>query len=78
MWVDYLTFNLIYYDRSKNIVVDKRFVCELIVHGGLDVRYVLTKFQLADIFTKGLYSWQFLFLKHNTSIRPIQIKGAEI
>ena len=40
-----------------------------ITDDGINVSYVTTKFQLVDIFTKGLSSREFSFLKSNLSIR---------
>lgn len=59
------------HDRSKHITVDYHFVRERVSHGDLVIRYVPMKLQLADIFTKGLPSQQFLFLKSNLSIKPL-------
>ena len=73
----YLTGNPSHHDRSKHIAIDYHFVREHVDDGDVIVRYVPTKFQLADIVTKGLSSSQFLFLKSNMSIcsPPIQIEG---
>jgi len=64
----YLIANPTHHDRSKHIVVDYHFVRERVTHGEIVMHYVPTKFKLADIFTKGLSSSQFSFLKSNLSI----------
>lgn len=73
----YLVFNPSHHDRSKHIAMDYHFVRECVATGDVVVRYVPTQFQLVDIFTKGLSSSQFSFLKSNLSIRSplVQIEG---
>ena len=73
----YLTANPVHHERSKYIVVDYHFVWKCVSHGDLVARYVSTQFQLVDIFSKGLSSHQFSFLKANMSIRfsPVSIEG---
>jgi len=50
--------------------VDYHFVREPIAHGALIVRYIPTNLQIANLFTKGLSTEQFLFLKSKLSMRP--------
>ena len=64
----YLNANPSHHHHSKHIAVDYHFVHERVAHGDVVVRYVPTKFQLADIFTKWLSSSQFSFLNCNLSI----------
>jgi len=64
----YLTTNPVHHDRSKHIAVDYHLVHEHFAHGDLVVRHVPTRLQLADIFTKGLSSQQFLFHRSNLSM----------
>ena len=47
-----MTVNPIFYARSKHIELDYHFVREKVAMGYLITRYVSTKSQLADIFTK--------------------------
>lgn len=72
----YFTVNPVLHDRSKHITVDYHFVRECVAHGDLIVRYVPTKLQLADIFTKGLPSRQFAFLNPIYPLNlHVQIEG---
>ena len=57
----YLAMNPSHLYRSKPIVVDYHFVRERATNVDVVVCQVFTKFQLTDIFTKGLSSSQFLF-----------------
>ncbi|XP_062533348.1 uncharacterized protein LOC134202336 [Armigeres subalbatus] len=45
--------------RLKHIDVKHRFVSDLVQQGQIEVRYVSTDHQEADIMTKGLPAWQF-------------------
>jgi hypothetical protein len=58
-----LAFNLIYYARTKHIEVDYHFIHEKILHKDLIASYISTYDQCADIFTKGLTSSYFCFLR---------------
>ncbi|CAH9089925.1 unnamed protein product [Cuscuta europaea] len=72
----YLSTNPIQHARSKHISIDYHFVRERVSHGDLVVRYVLTQFQLADIFTKSLSPQRFIFLRDNLRIvSPPQLEG---
>ena len=64
----YMTRTLVFNDRSKRIVVDVHFVRDKVAQGDLIVQYVPTQLELADIFTKGLPSSRFCFLRDNVSI----------
>lgn len=71
----YMTTNPIHHYRSKHISVDHHFVREHVQHGDLAVWHVNTKKQLADIFTKGLSSQLFCFLRSNLSVKsPVEIE----
>ncbi|CAH9053746.1 unnamed protein product [Cuscuta europaea] len=72
----YLAVNPIPHDHSKHIKIDYHFVRERVAHGDLQVKYIPTQFQLADIFTKNLSSQRFEFLRSNLRvISPAQIEG---
>jgi len=63
----YIAINPAQHDCSKHIAVDYHFVHEHVAHRDLVVCYIPTKFQTADIFTKGLSS-KFDFFKDNLLI----------
>ena len=57
LWCDnigatYLSANPFFHARTKHIEVDFHFVREKVALGALDVRYISTGDQLADVFTK--------------------------
>ena len=46
--------NPVYHSRTKHIGVDVHFVREKVENGEVEIRYVPTAEQVADVFTKGL------------------------
>lgn len=46
--------NLIAHQRAKHIDIDYHFVCELVLCGKLHTKFVPTKLQVTNIFTKPL------------------------
>ncbi|KAF2309740.1 hypothetical protein GH714_004896 [Hevea brasiliensis] len=60
LWCDnvgetYLTANSIFHNRMKHIEVEFHFARDMVAKGALQVRYISSKDQIADVFTKGLY-----------------------
>lgn len=57
-----LASNLVLHVRTKHIEIDYHYVHEKVLQKELDVRFITTKDQVADIFTKGLSTQRFQFL----------------
>ena len=75
--VTYLSINPIHHSRSNHVEIDIHFVWDYVANGVLDVRFVSTKDQLADILNKPLSSLRFSMLKNKLSIlsNPLRLRG---
>ena len=84
IWCDnisaiHLAVNPIFHARTKHIEVDYHYVREQVVRRALDIRYINTADQVADIFTKGLSTARFKRLrdKLNVTVAPLGMKGCD-
>ncbi|GJZ32567.1 ribonuclease H-like domain-containing protein [Tanacetum coccineum] len=66
--VVYLSCNPVQYQRTKHIKIDIHFVCDLVAAGQVRVLHVPSRYQFADIFTKGLPSALFEEFRSSLSI----------
>jgi hypothetical protein len=73
-----LASNPVYHARTKHIEVDYHFIREKVLNGDISIKYISTHDQLADIFTKGLSSARFSFLRDKLMVCsvPISLWGA--
>jgi hypothetical protein len=70
LWCDnigatYLSANPIFHRRTKHVEVDYHFVRERVASRQLEVRFISSKDQIADIMTKPLPVTAFSNLRHN-------------
>jgi histone deacetylase 1/2 len=81
LWCDnigatYLSSNPVFHARTKHIEVDFHFVRERVAQKLLQIRFISSKDQLADIFTKPLPLSLFEACKRNLNLsRIVEIEG---
>jgi histone deacetylase 1/2 len=81
LWCDnigatFLSLNPVFHVWTKHIEVDFHFVRERVAHKMLQIRFISSKDQLADIFTKPLPLPLFQFCRRNLNIcTPVEIEG---
>ena len=72
-----MTRNPISHKRAKHLDLDYHFIRELVAFGKLYTKFIPTKLQVADIFTKSLLCAQFEHFRTMLHIGPprISLKG---
>lgn len=65
----YLAANPVFHARTKHVEIDYHFVREKVAQRALDIRFISTKDQIADIMTKALSTMQFTFLCDKLKVR---------
>ena len=76
LWCDnlgatYLSANPVFHARMKHIEIDFHFVRERVAQKQLDIRFVHSKDQIADEFTKALPTRSFEDFKHNLNLMKL-------
>ncbi|GJR35781.1 ribonuclease H-like domain-containing protein [Tanacetum coccineum] len=76
-YVVYLSSNLVQHQRTKHIEIDIHFVRDLVAAGHIRVLHVPSRYQYADVFTKGLPTVLFDEFRSSLSVRssPAQTAG---
>ena len=74
LWCDnlgatFLSTNPVFHARTKHVEVDHHFVRELVARNQLHVRFLPSKEQLANIFTKTLPWTSFVYIRDKLLIR---------
>jgi len=67
-----LTKNQIQHSRTKHIEIRHHFIRDHVSNGDCEVKFIETKLQLADIFTKPLPKERFFFLRNELGILDLQ------
>ena len=75
---NYLSGNPVQQQLTKHIEMDIHFVREKVARGEVQVRHVPSRYQIADIFTKGLPLILFEDFRNNLSVRDPPISTAEV
>jgi hypothetical protein len=63
-----LSENPIFHDRSKHIEIWYHFICDYVQRGAVELQYISTKEQVADILTKALNMGKFVFFRDKLGV----------
>ncbi|GJV82654.1 hypothetical protein Tco_1522552 [Tanacetum coccineum] len=72
-----ISCNTVQHSRTKHINIRYHFIKEHVEKGTIELYFVGTKYQLADLFTKALLKERFEFLVHKIGMRcmtPTQLE----
>nr|GFB74200.1 copia protein [Tanacetum cinerariifolium] len=72
-----ISCNPVQHSRTKHIAVRFHFIKEHVEKGTIELYFVKTDYQLADVFTKALPTDRFNYLVHRLSMRSLSPKELE-
>ncbi|XP_071708330.1 uncharacterized mitochondrial protein AtMg00810-like [Rutidosis leptorrhynchoides] len=75
--VVYMSGNPVQHQRTKHIEIDIHFVRDLVLKGHVRVLHVPSRYQFADVFTKGLPTALFDEFRYSLSVRSAPATTAE-
>jgi hypothetical protein len=75
LWCDnlgatYLSANPIFHARTKHIEIDFHFVCQCVANKLLDIRFIFSKYKIADGFKKALPVKNLDGFRRNLNLSP--------
>lgn len=78
LWCDhlaatYLGANLVLHARTKHVGIDYHFIRKKVSSGAINVQFIHTQDQIADVFTKALPTAHFDFSNTSCMFRPSHI-----